>query len=803
MPQPPYATLRVARNGGAPATGAITGAYNDSIQLSMDPAGQSGVYAQRWEIYEYPAGFTVPAGWTEDPSTHVYYSTAITPPAFTLPAATYWGKYFFRLTINNGDPGVSGLPKAQFVDESTALKIPSATGIQDVGYLEQRQFDSQRSWVSALKGMLRAMDALGVIATIVAAPANPADDTKMLRASAGAWVMTSTVKSNGTWISTGADPSGSGALRLSAGDTVGIKLSNGTSVQALGQTSSALVYGVNDASLTSMRHIVGTGGSFTFEVAAGVEYTASATTFRGFQNSLSDWGFIELGGTGANVPSSGLIRVGHGVDVIEGLNNTLGSQTALMSWGLSNNRLDFGSFNIVAGMQFDIATGGAWTYKVNSANALQVAAAYVAVGSAPASAGTLRFGADFVVVSKNAAAANANILEFNFAGDDRLYIGSNNVANYQFDVATGGSYVFKINSTSELTLNATTLDITNNNLLTTGEVRFDGTAATGGKLDFANNTTIAVGRTSGGANANLFYWDVSNQILVGSTGVANLYLDVATGGSLTFRVNAVSNHTFTSSGMFIAATAERIEWNAATNNPIIRIDPATAATDNTNRLLEIRGQDKSGNTSTTGSNVLVRAGYATGAGGTHLGGTLTLTAGDASGGSGTRTGGDLIMRAGLGATQDGSWQVTSNTTITLEVARVSNARRVVSLVRGAAITATQMPTNTGDLVVYIGNAATNPSANPVSGVIVYADAGALKARGTSGTVTTVAPAEPHCPRCGSDFVFEAKNPSYAGRMGISRSGHFAACIPCMSKALEKAGIGRDAWAVDEATKEAA
>lgn len=44
----------------------------------------------------------------------------------------------------------------------------------------------------------------------------------------------------------------------------------------------------------------------------------------------------------------------------------------------------------------------------------------------------------------------------------------------------------------------------------------------------------------------------------------------------------------------------------------------------------------------------------------------------------------------------------------------------------------------GDGVIFIANASTNPSTNPTSGGILYVDAGALKYRGSSGTVTTIA-----------------------------------------------------------------
>ena len=46
----------------------------------------------------------------------------------------------------------------------------------------------------------------------------------------------------------------------------------------------------------------------------------------------------------------------------------------------------------------------------------------------------------------------------------------------------------------------------------------------------------------------------------------------------------------------------------------------------------------------------------------------------------------------------------------------------------------------GTGVLGIDNAAVNPSTNPTAGGILYVDAGALKYRGSSGTVTTIAPA---------------------------------------------------------------
>ena len=41
---------------------------------------------------------------------------------------------------------------------------------------------------------------------------------------------------------------------------------------------------------------------------------------------------------------------------------------------------------------------------------------------------------------------------------------------------------------------------------------------------------------------------------------------------------------------------------------------------------------------------------------------------------------------------------------------------------------------------FVANATTVPTTNPVGGGILYVEAGALKYRGSSGTVTTIAPA---------------------------------------------------------------
>lgn len=83
-------------------------------------------------------------------------------------------------------------------------------------------------------------------------------------------------------------------------------------------------------------------------------------------------------------------------------------------------------------------------------------------------------------------------------------------------------------------------------------------------------------------------------------------------------------------------------------------------------------------------------------------------------------------------------------------------------------------------VLNVANAQAIPTSNPTASGLLYSEAGAGKWRGSSGTVTTFGPAEPHCPTCGRDFATEHKNDDIGE--------HVAVCIPCMLSSLESAGI---------------
>lgn len=81
--------------------------------------------------------------------------------------------------------------------------------------------------------------------------------------------------------------------------------------------------------------------------------------------------------------------------------------------------------------------------------------------------------------------------------------------------------------------------------------------------------------------------------------------------------------------------------------------------------------------------------------------------------------------------------------------------------------------------MFLGNATTVPAGNPTSGLYVYAEGGAGKARGSSGTTTTWAPAEPHCPTCGRDCAVEWKNDKEGWELAV--------CMWCVTDTIN-AGI---------------
>lgn len=117
------------------------------------------------------------------------------------------------------------------------------------------------------------------------------------------------------------------------------------------------------------------------------------------------------------------------------------------------------------------------------------------------------------------------------------------------------------------------------------------------------------------------------------------------------------------------------------------------------------------------------------------GATTTIQAQNATGT--TSFGGVLASTSGTGTSRRGANRMQIGGTTEIEIAEVVAGNKVIALCRDANLTSTEMPANSGNLVAFLGNAGTVPTANSVSGLIYYSEAGQMKYRDTSGFVVTV------------------------------------------------------------------
>lgn len=156
MPTPPYAKVLTSISGDT-AVGGVRAPVAGSSTVQFSGESTVGWTQQRWELYAYPVGFTAPAGWTLDGSTQIIYSTAVTPPSFTLPAAaTRWGKWMVRLLVNEGVSNSQAV--ATLKDESAGVSVLSPKGQVDTAALEAAQFDAFRGWVADYQRNLRIIE---------------------------------------------------------------------------------------------------------------------------------------------------------------------------------------------------------------------------------------------------------------------------------------------------------------------------------------------------------------------------------------------------------------------------------------------------------------------------------------------------------------------------------------------------------------------------------------------------------------------------------------------------------------------
>jgi hypothetical protein len=93
----------------------------------------------------------------------------------------------------------------------------------------------------------------------------------------------------------------------------------------------------------------------------------------------------------------------------------------------------------------------------------------------------------------------------------------------------------------------------------------------------------------------------------------------------------------------------------------------------------------------------------------------------------------------------------------------------------------------GEQILFMADSTTAPTGDPTSGGFMYSDSGAGKWRGSSGTVTTFGPADPHCPNCGRDYALEWQNDKREERLAI--------CMWCLMEQLSIAGFDLNSFII--------
>lgn len=103
------------------------------------------------------------------------------------------------------------------------------------------------------------------------------------------------------------------------------------------------------------------------------------------------------------------------------------------------------------------------------------------------------------------------------------------------------------------------------------------------------------------------------------------------------------------------------------------------------------------------------------------GGNLVL-AGGKPGNGGLHGGIKLQLTNTLASTYPNSLSGITSSNM-LQITEVAANRRVLSLVHAGNLSTADMPVNTGDMVIYVRNAVTNPTASPTNGFIFYGNSG--------------------------------------------------------------------------------
>jgi hypothetical protein len=224
--------------------------------------------------------------------------------------------------------------------------------------------------------------------------------------------------------------------------------------------------------------------------------------------------------------------------------------------------------------------------------------------------------------------------------------------------------------------------------------------ATVGDLRMRANSTIMSGRNAANnANNDIINSNGSNDLTFGNGAQCPI---ISLNSTTTFQTVLGANIQFTVNVSRVEITRPvELSFNAGVASPRI-IQQTIAAANGQNMWIHAQSPSS----------------------GNQNGGSMTL-----SGGAFAGTGSKGSVRMALNADE-----TLANVQVMVVAADLGPGRRVVGLVTIATLSSTQMPANSGDGVVFIADAQTEPTADAVGGHIYYSSAGRPVWRITGGTV---------------------------------------------------------------------
>ncbi len=322
------------------------------------------------------------------------------------------------------------------------IAVANTRGYYPLCVDEELEASSTHGWTAQINSLLAGLATMPALV-------NPTDDGKIPYASAGVYTLTSAVKTDGsTYIAIGADPADSGAVRLPNGSAGAVNFE--------ASPAGTDVIGMYVDSGEILRMLDGTGSMLT-NVADTWTLQRAGTAHVSVSNGLVTLGSAVSLALGASPPGSGTIRLSAADTVVYDI-----SGNSVPTLSLSSGRIKLGyADTAILGLDILSARSDA-TLQValGGSNVTQFGLDYVALqmGSPVAATGNLRLRHSFTVRGRTNAGADADVINWGVAANDRLDIGSAGVSTATYGVATGGEHNFLVSGMAIFTVSASTVD---------------------------------------------------------------------------------------------------------------------------------------------------------------------------------------------------------------------------------------------------------------------------------------------------------------------------------------------------------